>query len=328
MCGATEIYCSQSHCHQPIGWHIVEPCEAFVIANSANTQQPAGTAILGWNWNTSTCGCSVPRVVRRQRCRYRSCITCARSALSSAFMTMQHWADVAKEYPDWWRPRRGDDLLLRRTKTRLRKEYGKWSKDNGKRRTVDFQQAYAATNRWTGYPETPKTISHSESVFAHLPDPSWESFPNNHSSLPNSRSDPPSSATVGQAWYNGLGERLSTVQGLPRVAGALELGQEAPSAANTPSIYPSLEYQPDVWTACEPPQPALTMGQVWNVGDDTARLLQPQHEGMQQASDVNFIELNLEDPFWNNILSASGDGALENGTNGDQIGNNNGAHFL
>ncbi|PKK53604.1 hypothetical protein CI102_1842 [Trichoderma harzianum] len=330
MCGAKEIYCCQIHCIRPIGWYIVEPCEAFVIANSLLTQHPAGSGSWSWNWNTSTCGCSVPRVVRRQRCRYRSCITCCWSTLHSTFTAMQQWANAAREYPEWWAQSHGDNLLFRRTKRRLRSEYDQSRKDKGKKRAIDVQQALPAANsgeQWSSHPETLGTLSNQTDVFDYLPRSSLENPSNNYQSISNSNLYPSSSAVSRQVWSDGPGERFPTAQGLLGTTGVPELGQEAASTANASTMYPNSEYQLDIWRAYEPSQPNLMFEQVWGEGDAT-QSERPQHEVMQQTPSLNNAVLNLDDPFWNDMLAFGSEFALGSDTDTGEGGSNNPAHSL
>ncbi|KAL6788202.1 hypothetical protein J3E68DRAFT_444891 [Trichoderma sp. SZMC 28012] len=330
MCGAKEVYCCQIHCIRPIGWYIVEPCEAFVIANSLLTQHPAGSGSWSWNWNTSTCGCSVPRVVRRQRCRYRSCITCSWSTLHSTFTAMQQWANAAKEYPEWWAQSHGDNLLFRRTKRRLRSEHDQSRKDKGKKRAIDVQQASPAANsgeQWSSHHETLGTLSNQTDVFDCLPRSSLENPSDAYQSISNSTLHPSSSAKSRQVWDGGLEERFPTVRGLLETTGMPDLGQEAASAANTSSMYPHLGYQPGVWTSYEPPQPNLTFEHVWGEGDAT-QSERPQHEVMQQTPGFSNEVLSLDDPFWNDMLAFSGEYMLESNTDTCEGGSNIPAQYL
>lgn len=181
MCGAKEIYCCQSHCVQPIGWYIVEPCEAFSVANSATTHNPFGGE--GWNWNTNACGCSVPRVVKRQRCKHRSCSSCAWDALDSTFTATQQWADTAKEYPGCWIEGQEDYLLLRRTKTKLRNDHELSERQKGKQRAIDIEQGLDSLTSWPSYYETPNALSKSADTLSSLPGASSDHYTNGFLSL-------------------------------------------------------------------------------------------------------------------------------------------------
>lgn len=331
MCGAKEVYCCQIHCIRPIGWYIVEPCEAFVIANSLLTQHPADSGSWSWNWNTSTCGCSVPRVVRRQRCRYRSCITCSWSTLHSTFTAMQQWANAAKEYPEWWAQSHGDNLLFRRTKRRLRSEYDQSRRDKGKKRAIDVQQAFPAANSgelWSSHHETLGALSNQTDVLDYLPRSSLENPSNNYQIISNSNLYPFSSAARRQAWDGGLEGRFPIAQGLLETAGIPEPGQEAANAENASAMYPNSEYQPDIWTAYEPSQPHLTFEQVWGEGSHATQSERPQHEVMQQTPSLNNAVLNLDDPFWNDMLAFGDEFALGSNTDTGEGGSNNPAHCL
>ncbi|KAJ4861150.1 hypothetical protein T069G_06138 [Trichoderma breve] len=243
---------------------------------------------------------------------------------------MQQWANAAKEYPEWWAQSHGDNLLFRRTKRRLRSEYDQSRKDKGKKRAIDVQQAFPAASsgeQWSSHHETLGTLTNQTDVFDCLPRSSLENPSNNYQSISNSNLYPFSSAARRQVWGDGPGERFPTAQGLLETTGMPNLGQEAASAANASAMYPDSEYQPDIWTAYEPSQPNLTFEQVWGEGDAT-QSERPQHEVMRQAPGLNNMALNLDDPFWNDLLAFSGDIALESNTDTGEDGSNNAAHSL
>ncbi|KAL7909346.1 hypothetical protein GGI35DRAFT_493295 [Trichoderma velutinum] len=241
-------------------------------------------------------------------------------------MAMQQWAHAAKEYPEWWAQSHGDDLLLRRTKGRLRNEYDKSRNDKGKKRAIDSRQTFPAANsceQWPSHHETLDAFSDPADVFNHMPKSSLESLPNNGQSISNSNLYPSSSMTSGQVWDKSMAERFPTVQGLLGTTSMPGLGQETVNAANTSTKYPVLESQPDIWTAYEPSQPTLAFEQVWGEGDGATQSGRPQHEVMQQIPNLNNVMLNLDDPFWDNMLAPSGEIALESGADTGEASSNN-----
>ncbi|KAL6811201.1 hypothetical protein GGI42DRAFT_350146 [Trichoderma sp. SZMC 28013] len=244
---------------------------------------------------------------------------------------MEQWANAAKEYPEWWTQSHGDDLLLRRTKRRLRIEYSQPRNDKGKKRAIDVQQAFPAANsfeQWSSHHETLGTLSNHANVFDYLPRSSLENPSNNYQSMSNSNLYPSSSAASRQVWDDGLGERVPTVQGLPRTTGMPNLCQETVNSANASAMHPNSEYQADIWTAYEPSQPNLTFEQSWGEGDDATQAERPQHEVMHQTPGLNNVVLNLDDPFWNDMLAFSGEFALGSITDTGEGGSNNPAHSL
>ncbi|KAK4078608.1 uncharacterized protein Triagg1_2939 [Trichoderma aggressivum f. europaeum] len=243
---------------------------------------------------------------------------------------MEQWANAAKEYPEWWTQSHGDDLLLRRTKRRLRIEYGQLRNDKGKIRAIDVQQTLLSANsceQWPNHHETLGIFSDQTDVLDYLPRSSLEN-PSNNQSISNSNLYPSSSAASSQVWGDGLGERFPTVQGLPRTIGMPNLGQETVNAANASTMYPNSEDQADIWTAYEPLQPNLTFGQVWGEGDDAVQPERPQNEIMQQTPSLSNVVLNLDDPFWNEMLAFGGGFALGSNTDTGEGGSNNPAHSL
>ncbi|KKP02119.1 hypothetical protein THAR02_05797 [Trichoderma harzianum] len=246
---------------------------------------------------------------------------------------MQQWANAAKEYPEWWAQSHGDNLLFRRTKRRLRSEYDQSRKNKGKKRAIDVQQAFSAASsgeQWSSHHETLATLPNPNltDVFDYLPRSSLKNPSNNYQSMSYSDVYPSSSTTSRQVWNDGLEGRFPTAQGLLETTGMPELDQEATSAANASAMYPYSEYQPDILTAAyEPSQPNLTFGQVWGEGDAT-QSERPQHEAMQQIPSLNNVVLNLDDPFWNDMLAFSGEFALGSNTDTGEGGSNNPAHSL
>ncbi|KAK0763205.1 hypothetical protein N5P37_004191 [Trichoderma harzianum] len=243
---------------------------------------------------------------------------------------MQQWANAAREYPEWWAQSHGDNLLFRRTKRRLRSEYDQSRKDKGKKRAIDVQQALPAANsgeQWSSHHETLGTLSNQTDVFDYLPRSSLENPSNNYQNISNSNLYPSSSAVSRQVWSDGPGERFPTAQGLLGTTGVPELGQEAASTANASTMYPNSEYQPDIWRAYEPSQPNLMFEQVWGEGDAT-QSERPQHEVMQQTPSLNNAVLNLDDPFWNDMLAFGSEFALGSDTDTGEGGSNNPAHSL
>ncbi|UKZ77537.1 hypothetical protein TrVFT333_005260 [Trichoderma virens FT-333] len=245
---------------------------------------------------------------------------------------MQQWADAAKEYPEWWTQSLGDDLLSRRTKMRLRNEYGQFRKDKGKERAIEVPQAFAAASsceQWPDHHETSGTFSSLAGTFESLPGSSLESFSNSCLGMPNSNIHHLSSTTSGQVWGDGLGERFSTTRGFLRTADILDPGQEVANTASASTMHPNLGYQPDFWKAYEPPQPLLTVEQVWGVEDgDTTQSIQPQHEATEHTAHANSLVLDLDDPFWNIVLASGDDLVLDTGMNLDQTSGSNPAHYL
>ncbi|KAL6828207.1 hypothetical protein V8C40DRAFT_240408 [Trichoderma camerunense] len=245
---------------------------------------------------------------------------------------MQQWANAAKKYPEWWAQSHGDNLLFRRTKRRLRSEFDQSRKDKGKKRAIDVQQALPAANsdeQWSSHHETLDTLSSQTDVFDHLPRSSLENPSNNYQSISNSNLYPFSSAARRQVWDGGLGGRFPTAQGLLETTGMPELGQEAASSANASAMYPNSEYQPDIWTAAyEPSQPNLTFGQVWGEGSHATQSERPQHEVMQQTPSLSNAVLNLDHPFWNDMLAFGGEFALESNTDTCEGGSNIPAQYL
>ncbi|KAL7950697.1 hypothetical protein V8C42DRAFT_359598 [Trichoderma barbatum] len=206
------------------------------------------------------------------------------------------WAEAAKEYPEWWTQSQGDDLLLRRTKMRLRHNYDQTRKYKGKKHAVDVQQAFAATSTWPGHPETSGTYSSPTYTLDSFPASSLDSFSNGYLSTSESNLYPLSSMTSGQVRDGGMGERSSTARRLLGMAGMLDLGQDASSAANAFAMYPNIEHQPNVWTSYEPPQPSLTFEQAWYGGDQATQLDRSAHEALTHTVNGNYVELNLDDP--------------------------------
>ncbi|KAF3075094.1 hypothetical protein CFAM422_003043 [Trichoderma lentiforme] len=235
---------------------------------------------------------------------------------------MQQWANAAKEYPEWWAQSHGDNLLFRRTKRRLRSEYDQSRKDKGKKRAIDVQQALPAANsgkQWSSHHETLDTLSNQTGVFDYLPRSSLESPSNTYQRISNSNLHPLSSAASRQVWGDGPGERFPAVRELLETTGMPNLCQEAANAANTSTIYPYSEYQSDIWTAHEPSQPNLMFLQVWGEGDAT-QSEQPRHE---VTPSLNNVVLNLDDPFWNDMLAFGGEFALGSSTDTGEGGSNN-----
>ncbi|KAL5089625.1 hypothetical protein Trisim1_005318 [Trichoderma cf. simile WF8] len=245
---------------------------------------------------------------------------------------MQQWANAAKEYPEWWAQSHGDNLLFRRTKRRLRSEYDQSRKDKGKKRAIDVQQALPAANsgeQSSSHHETLDMLSNQTDVFDYLPRPSSENPSNNYQSISNSNLYPFSSAARRQVWDGGLEGRFPTAQGLLETTGMPELGQEGASAANASAMHPNSEYQPDIWAAAyEPSQLHLTFGQVWGEGSHATQSERPQHEVMQQTPSLSNAVLNLDDPFWNDMLAFDGEFALGSNTDTGEGGSNNPAHSL
>ncbi|KAL7953965.1 hypothetical protein V8C34DRAFT_308766 [Trichoderma compactum] len=169
------------------------------------------------------------------------------------------------------------------------------------------------------------TLSNQTNVFDYLPRSALKNPSNNYQSIFNSNLYPSSSATGRQVWDEGLGERFPTAQGLLQTTGMPDLGQEA---ANASTMYPNSEYQADVWKAYESSQPNLTFEQVWSQGDDATRSERPQHEVMQQTPSLNNAVLDLDDSFWNDMLTFSGEFALGSNTDTGEGGSNNPAHSL
>ncbi|KAL7800570.1 hypothetical protein V8C43DRAFT_302600 [Trichoderma afarasin] len=252
-------------------------------------------------------------------------------AESRAKTEVPQWANAAKEYPEWWAQSHGDNLLFRRTKRRLRSEYDQSRKDKGKKRAIDVQQEFPAANscgQWSSHHETLGTLSSQTDVLECLPRSSLESPSNNYRSVLNSNLYPSSSAARRQVWDGGLEGRFPTAQELLETTGMPELGQEAASAANASAIYPNSEYQPDVWTAYGSSKPNLMVEQVWGQGNNATPSELPQHEVMQQTPSLNNMALNLDDPFWNDLLAFSGEFALESNTETGEGGSSNAAHSL
>lgn len=210
---------------------------------------------------------------------------------------------------------------------RLRNEYSQSQNDKGKKQAVHGQQAFAGTSSWPSHHETSDTFSSLVGAFGSLPGSSLESCSNGYLSISNSNLYPPSSATSGEVWDDGLGGKSSTARGFLGTSRIPDLGQEASSTANESSMYPNLEHQPDVWTAYEPPQPVLEFEQAWGEGEHAARLGRPQHGAKQQTANANHAVFNFDDPFWNNMLTSSGDFVLESGMNIGQA-NSKPAHSL
>ncbi|KAM6479771.1 hypothetical protein HDV62DRAFT_399293 [Trichoderma sp. SZMC 28011] len=237
------------------------------------------------------------------------------------------WANAAKEYPEWWAQSHGDNLLFRRTKRRLRSEYDQSRKDKGKKRAIDLQQAFPVANsgdQWSSHHETLGTLSSQTDVFDYLPISSLENPSNTYQRTSNSNIYPSFSAASRQVWDDGLGERFPTAQGLLETTCMPELGQGAASAANASTMYPSSEYQPDIWTAAyEPSQPNLTFGQVWGEGSHATQSERPQHEVMQQTPSLNNAVLNLDDRFWNDMLAFGDEFALGSHTDTGEGSSNN-----
>ncbi|PNP57123.1 hypothetical protein THARTR1_02965 [Trichoderma harzianum] len=244
---------------------------------------------------------------------------------------MQQWANAAKEYPEWWTQSHGDDLLLRRTKRRLRSEYDQSRTDNGKKRAIDVQQTFPATNscqQWSSHHETLDTLSNQTDVLDYVPRFSLENPSNNYQNVFNSLLCPSSSAAGRQVWDEVLGERLPTAQGLLETTGMPNLVHETVNAENASTMYPNSEYQPDIWTAYEPLQPHLTSEQVWAEGDDATQSGRSPHEVMQQTPSLNNVVLNLDDPFWNDMVAFSDEFALGSNPDTGESSSNNPAHSL
>lgn len=307
MCGAEEIYCRKNHCIQPVGWYIIEPCDAFAIANSAATQAFDGV-VGSLNWNAATCGCSIPRVLKRQRCRYRTCSECAWIAMNSTFTTMQQWAEGAKEYPARWAQREGDYLLFRRTKMRLKSEYEHSQRKNGKQRAPGLQRNFVDTNN---HPHgTANVLLNMAETADLLQWPPLDMLIDGHLNI--SSSDPYRipEATCGDEWNGGVEDKFVTAQGL-QVSPVLDVNPEAPDTTSDFGAAVYFDYPPNALpqNMYEPPQPVSTFQQYGDNGKYANQLSQLHNEVVSQTSNVQHTELDFDDPFWTTVFASSGDSA-------------------
>lgn len=311
MCGAGEIYCRQSDCIQPVGWYIIEPCDAFAIANSATTQAFDGV-VGSLNWNAAICGCSIPRVLRRQRCSYRTCNECAWIAMNSTFTAMQQWAEGAKEHPASWAQRHDDYLLFRRTKMKLKRDHEHTQRKNGKQRAASLQKNFVATNsRQHG---TTNVFSNAVEAADSSQWPSQNMFFDGHLDINSSDPYRISEAAYGDEWNGGVEDNLVTTQELPLPA-VPNLNQEAPNIVSEFGLY--LDYPPDALPqdVYEPTQPISTFQEYSDQGEDTNPLSQLQTKVLPQSSNAQFSEVDFNDPFWAAVFASSGDSVLNSHTN-------------
>lgn len=295
MCGAKEVYCRQSHCVQPVGWYIIEPCDAFTTANSA-TLQAFDSVAWSLNWNTTICGCSVPRVLRRQRCRYRTCSKCVCIAMKSTFKIMQEWAESAKEYPAWWTQGKGDYLLFRRTKMRLKSDYELSQSKNDKQRTIRLQKNFVTTSsRQYGITDILSDIAEAADSMQ-LPS---ESFIDDYLNIPNWALYQIPEATRGDKGGNRVEDESMTAQEL-QVPAVIDFHPETPNTASEISTILYVDYHPDAvpQNAFGPPPPVSTVQEYCDKEEYTHQLSRLQGEALPQTSGVQQAEFDFNDPFW------------------------------
>lgn len=313
MCGAKEIYCCQSHCIQPVGWYIVEPCDAFTNTNSATIQAFDG-AVWSLNWNSTTCGCSVPRVLRRQRCRYRTCSKCSWIAIDLTFTTMQLWAESAREYPTWWTQSKGDYLLFRRTKMRLKSNYELSQGKNGKQRAIGHQKNSATVNG-RQY-RTTSSLSNIAEAAESIQWPFLGGIIDGRLNIFNSVLYQTPEATRGDKWVGEMEDKCITAQG-QEVPAVSDFNLEIPNAPSEIDKVLHFEYPPAAL-------PQYIYGPPLSVSIDQEHCDKEEHtnqlprlwaEDLSQISGVQHAGFDFNDPFWADLFASSGDLALNEGTN-------------
>ncbi|KAL7973664.1 hypothetical protein HDV63DRAFT_400691 [Trichoderma sp. SZMC 28014] len=232
--------------------------------------------------------------------------------MNSTFAAVQQWAEGAKEHPASWAQRKDDYLLLRRTKKMLERNHEHAQRESGNQRAAGIHKKFLDTNNHqhrttNALPNITETADLSQW-------PPQNMFSVGHLNVNSSDSYRITEATYGDEWVGGREDKLVATRELqsPAVPDSI---QEAPNIACESGLY--LDYPPDVLpqNIYGPPQPISTFQEYWDLGEDANQPSQLYTEALPQNPNVQYPEVDFNDPFWATVFASSGDSAINSYAN-------------
>ncbi|UKZ88085.1 uncharacterized protein TrAFT101_003849 [Trichoderma asperellum] len=222
---------------------------------------------------------------------------------------MQLWAESAKEYPTWWAQSKGDYLLFRRTKMRLKSDYELSQGNNSKQRTMGLQKNSATVNgRQYG---TTNSLSNIAEAADLIQWPFLKGIIDGRLNIFNSALYQTREATRGDKRGGGVEDKFMTAQGL-QVPAVSEFNLEVPNAPFEIDKVLHFDYPPAAL-------PQYIYGPPLLVSIDQEHCDKEEHanqlsrlraEDLTQTSGVQHAGFDFNDPFWADLFASSGDIAL------------------